>query len=524
VALTADRSGGIAVPVVDTSIRGGRVIDPESDFDGVATVEISGGRIVHVGDAVASARRTIDATGLVVAPGFIDLHSHAQSLAGARLQALDGVTTAVDLECGTLSVPTWYDHAATQGRPINYGYAASWAAARAFVLADTWPDPSRDGTGFGGFQSMSATRSWLGPLDRQRRDRLTHVLGAALAEGALGVGMLLGYQPDVDPDEVLAVADLAATAGTGTFVHSRSSARTGPVTALDAVLELTEVARRTGGHVHLCHVNSTSSCWLDEIVDALGTARADGADITTEAYPYERGSTVIGAAFLSPAELRREAREPSSLIYTPTGETIADATRLEHLRRTDPGGLVLTLTYDTTDADEAALLDRSLLMPDAAFASDAMPTTTPVLPEDAWPLPDGAYAHPRSAGCFSRVLRVLVRERSLLTLPAAIRRCTLVPADILARTAPTMRTKGRLQAGADADVVVFDPTLIGDRATYTDLAPSLGVRHLLVGGHPVVADGVLDPGADTGLPVTTLDERSATANPYPTPAFAGGDT
>lgn len=522
-AMSASVAGATGTPV-DLAIVGGRVIDPESGLDRVATVEITGTRVTRVGDGVSPALRKIDAAGLVVAPGFIDLHSHAQSLAGARLQALDGVTTAVDLECGTLSVRAWYERAAGQGRPINYGYSASWAAARALVLDGWRPDPQRDLTGFGGFQAMSRAGSWEGALDRRGRDRLTHVLGTDLAEGALGVGMLLGYLPDVDPDEVLAVADLAASAGTGTFVHSRSSARTGPITALDAVRELIDVARRTGGHVHLCHVNSTSSCWLHEIADALGTARGDGADVTTEVYPYDRGSTVVGAAFLSPAELRREGREPHSLIYTPTGETVADSARLEHLRRTDPGGLVLTLTYDPTDPAEAALLDRAMTLQDAAFASDAMPTTVPVTPEDTWPLPAAAYAHPRSAGCFSRVLRVLVRERRLLTLPEAIRRCTLVPADILARTAPVMRAKGRLQAGADADVVVLDPAAITDHATYTDLAPSVGVRHLLVGGCPVVVDGVLDPDADAGRPITTRDERSSTANPYPTPAFAGGDT
>lgn len=521
-AVTATTVGGGAEPV-DLAIVGGRVIDPESGFDAIATVEITGSQITSVGSGASSARRSIDATGLVVSPGFVDLHSHAQSLPGARVQALDGVTTAVDLECGALTVGAWYERAGEEGRPINFGYSASWAAARAFVLGGWHPDPRRDDTGFGAFQSFSAAHSWIGALDRRDRDRLVHVLGETLAEGALGVGMLLGYQPDVAMDELLTVADLAATTGTGTFVHSRSSARTGPMTALDAVDELVEVARRTGAHVHLCHVNSTSSCWVDEIVDALRAAHDGGIDVTTEAYPYARGSTVVGAAFLSPSELRKEGREPDSLIYTPTGEVIADVARLEQLRRSDPGGLVLTLTFDEADAAEAALLDRALTIDDAAFASDAMPTTAPVVPADLWPLPDTAFAHPRSAACFSRVLRVLVRERGLLTLPEAIRRCTLVPADILARTAPMMRHKGRLQTGADADVVVFDPGQVEDRATYTTFRPSVGVRHLLVGGSPVVVDGVLLPDARPGRPITT-GARPTVDHPYPIPATAGRAT
>lgn len=485
---------------VEFALVGGRVIDPESGLDLITDVGIAGGRVTGVGEGVRHAREYVDCTGLVVCPGFIDLHSHAQSLSGARLQALDGVTTALDLECGVLEVTRWHDRALAEGRPVNFGYAASWAAARACVLGVPLGPAARHATGFAAFQALSAHAFERGDLDRGQRQRVLDLLEREIADGALAVGAMLGYLPDSDPCELDDLAALSARVGAPTVVHSRSSAACGPVTALDAVTELVDAAKRAGASVHLCHVNSTSSTWMSQIVETIETARSRGVRITTEAYPYERGSTIVGAAFLSPEELAREGRSPASLTYVPTGESIVDAARLDELRTVDPGALVLTTTYDVSDAAEARLFDRALTIPHAAFASDAMPATRR----------DGAdaFAHPRSAGCFSRVLGTVVRERGLLTLPDAIRRCTLVPAQILGDTAPAMRWKGRLQPGADADLTVFDPDRVADRATYDELRPSEGVRHVLVAGTPVVRDGRLLPDALPGRPITRDREAS----------------
>jgi len=489
------------IPVdLDLVLTNGRVIDPETGHDAVADVGIADGRIVALGTDLPTGAAAIDCSGLVVCPGFIDLHSHAQSLSGARLQAFDGVTTALDLECGARPTADWHQTTAAAGHPLNYGYSASWALARAQVK-HCLPSSSGTTTPFGDFQALSDDAAWQQPLTAEEQDALCELLAEELTAGAIGIGMMLGYHPQAELSEIEAVSAVAARQDSAVFVHSRSSAREGPVTALDAVEELLVVARATGAHIHLCHVNSTSSSWLRHILAAIDEARAQGLQISTEAYPYSRGSTVVGAAFLSPRELAREGHRPTSLTYLATGEAIADAARLEELRRTDPAGLVLTTTYDLAEPEEAALFDQALQVSHAAFASDAMP----IVPEgfdEVWPLPDTVLAHPRSAGCFARVLSQLVRERGLLSLPDAVRRCALVPAEIMRDAAPAMRRKGRIGLGADADVVVFDPDHVADQADYTQLRPSLGVHHLIVGGTLVIRDATLLAHSRPGRAIT----------------------
>jgi N-acyl-D-glutamate deacylase len=151
------------------------------------------------------------------------------------------------------------------------------------------------------------------------------------------------------------------------------------------------------------------------------------------------------------------------------------------------------------------LLDMAVLYPGGAIASDAMPWTLPdgkAYTGDAWPLPKDATSHPRSAGCFTRFIREWVRERRAVSLLEGVRKCALIPAEILAHSTPAMRAKGRLQPGADADIVVFDFETLSDRATFTAMnRPSEGVRHLVVSGQPLIADGVLDVAARPGRPV-----------------------
>ena len=484
--------------VHDLVLTGGRVIDPESGHDSVRDVGITGDTVREIGPDLEGAV-TVDVSGLVVSPGFVDLHSHSQDIPGQRLQALDGVTTALELEAGAFPVEQAYRRAGAQGRPVNYGYSTSWAAARMHVLAGAPAVADLDQ-----LLTHVADPRWQAAAAPADVDRILAFLEADLAAGALGIGVLVGYAPASEPAEYLAVAALAARHGVPTYTHARDLVEMDPHVAVDGAEEIVRAAGETGAHMHYCHLNSTSGRHVDRVLALVERARRAGATVTTEAYPYGAGMTGIGAAFLAPELLHRRGLTPGSIGHLALGRRISDADELRRVREEDPGALAFV--HQTDEADPAAfgLVQRALAFPDAAVASDAIAPQWTSGPPDPlrWPLPPEVATHPRTAGTFGRTLRLLVRELGLLSLPEAVRRCTLVPAQVVQAAAPAMRRKGRLQPGSDADVTVFDPATVTDRSTYTNTTrPSTGVRHVLVGGRFVVRDGVLDTGALPGRAV-----------------------
>ena len=478
-------------------LAGGRVVDPGAGLDRVLDVGIDGTSVTAVGEHLEGST-AVDVSGLVVAPGFVDLHSHAQTLPGRRLQACDGVTTALDLEAGRAPVELAYAREETRGSPINYGFSASWAAARMHVLADG----RLDGGALAVFGGLAGTE-WQRAATAAEVARILDQLSTDLAAGAIGIGVLIGYTPGVDPAEYLAVAELAAAAGVPTFTHSRDIVEFDPDTRIDGAEEVVRAAGTTGAHMHYCHVNSQSGRHIDRVLALVGRCQAEGARVTTEAYPYGSGSTVIGAAFLAPEQLRARFRDPTAITYLPTGEKVADDARLRELRATDPSGLVVAEFLDESEPADAALLRRSLAFPDAIVASDAMPplwTDTAGMDLTAWPLPPQVATHPRTAGTFGRALRLWREEGAPLL--EAVRRATLLPAEVLEGVVPAMRRKGRVQARADADLVVFDEARVTDQATYlSPTRPSSGIAHVLVGGTFVVRGGELVADAFPGRPV-----------------------
>lgn len=314
-AAAAERGEGF-----DLVIANGRVIDPETGLDGVRSVGIRGGRIAAISSTPLRGRTVLDATGLVVAPGFIDLHSHGQELPGARMQAFDGVTTSLELEAGILPVATAYERVAREGRPINYGFSASWLYAR--VAEKEGMEPTGSVTFF---QEAQTRKGWQYTVaSAGETERIIARLQRGLDEGALGIGVLAGYAPGYGRKEAFAVAQLAARAGVPAFTHVRYMSVIEPQSSFEAIEEVVALAAGTGARMHICHLNSSS---IRDIPRASGSCCAARKRVVsaspprrtrTAADPRPSAPSSSAATGASGSEARRPATSSSPELRSPT--------------------------------------------------------------------------------------------------------------------------------------------------------------------------------------------------------------
>ena len=449
----------LAAQQYDLVLEGGRVMDPETGLDAVRNVGIRDGRIVRISPQALNGQRVVHAAGLVVAPGFIDLHQHGQDLASQRVKALDGVTTALELEIGAPDVAQFLK--AKEGHSlIHYGTSASHVAARALVFGAPLPAGTilpKSGLA----TDQAATPEQIEAI----RERLREELDA----GGLAVGMGIQYTPGATRLEVIDMFRLAAERSLPVYTHMRSAGRIEPGSSIEAISEVIGAAAITGAALHIVHINST--CLRDslECLSMVEGARARGLDVTTEAYPYIAGMTAINSALFNPGWREKLGIDYGDLVLPDTGEHLTKQ-RFDELHNSSATHWVLIF------AKTQEVVDKVIPHPLVMIASD------------------GAEGHPRNAGTYSRVLAQYVREKGTVTLMDAIRKMSLMPAQMLERSTPAARQKGRLQEGADADIVVFDANTIGDRATFEKpMEPSVGVRYLVVGGTLLVDEGKLVP-------------------------------
>ncbi|MBE9636300.1 amidohydrolase family protein [Salipiger mangrovisoli] len=484
----------------DLVIEGGRVLDPESGFDAVANIGIIGGRIAAISDQPMDGAATLQATGQVVSPGFIDLHSHGMQLPGAWVQAFDGVTTALELESGLFPVGMAYERIAAEGRPINYGLGVAWTFARVMVFQPEAGEP--DGT-LGWFQKAFGFSGWQNAIPvPEQLESIIDLMDSGLKEGGLCVSINAGYAPGMGRKEYYELSNLAKKHGVATFTHDRYMSIVEPQSSFEALVEQIGLGAATGAHMHICHINSVAGRDLEAATRLVREAQENGVRVTVEAYPYGAFSTAVGADFMrGPEWLSHFGAEDYSAMEL-RGQPLTKG-KIEELQASAPGEIVIFhfLREDSVERD-MELLDLAVLYPGGAIASDAMPwmdAKGAIVEGNVWPLPGDSFAHPRTTGCFSRFLSKWVRERQAISLTDALAKCTLIPARILEEAVPQMKSKGRLQIGCDADIVVFDPDTVEDKATF--VAPtqlSVGFRHVIVNGTPIIRDGTRLGGARPG--------------------------
>jgi len=446
----------------DLVIVHGRIIDPESGLDAVRSIGIRGGKVEAISEGSLAGRQEIDAAGLVVAPGFIDLHSHGQTDETYRCQVLDGVTTAFELEVGAADIDAWYRDR-EPGRAINYGVSVGHIPVRIAVMHD----PSTF------LPSGDAAHKAASPAEIAEMARR---IDEGLRKGAVGMGLGPSYTAAATQWEVLEMFRVAGRHHASVHVHIR-----GGMAGLEEVIA---GAALTGAPLHVVHINSSGLAQTREMLQVIAEAQKRGLDVTTEAYPYSAGMTEIQSANYDGWE-DWPAERFATLEWPATGERL---TRETFLKYRQIGGPVIG--HSNTDEMVAVAINSPL----TAIASDAYMIK--------------GIGHPRTSGTFSKVLGRYVRESGSLTLVEALRKMTLMPARRLELRVTAMRDKGRIRVGADADLTIFDAARIIDRATYREPSlPPEGIRFVIVNGVPVVRMGKLVAGVAPGRAVRAPQER-----------------
>jgi N-acyl-D-aspartate/D-glutamate deacylase len=440
----------------DVVIRGGRVVDPESGLDAVRNVGISDGIIRKVSAEPLKGRATIDATGLVVSSGFIDLDAYPQN---ARFSLQDGVTTALDLRGGTADVDRWY--AEREGRMlINLGVSVGYTRVREEVMGE----------------AGSLRREKLKQASEGELAEILHRIQSGLDHGAVAVGL--------GPSELLGPPSWELVETFRTAARARAHV---VATLRDAIWSTTDVpanlsemigaAAMSGAAIHIPHVSSSGGPHTPRMLAMIAGARKRGLDITAEDYPYTAAIIRVPPGALndwSDEELRE-------VQWISTGERL---TRESYKRY--------------RDQEAFAIIHNSSIEP---FVAQAIASPLTSIASHGSVDAQGR-GHPRTSGTYSRVLGRYVREQKAVSLMEALRKMTLMPARRLEARAPSMRKKGRIRKGADADITVFDPDRIIDAATYQEpTRPSQGIRYVLVNGVMLLKDGVLQDGVHPGRAV-----------------------
>lgn len=449
----------------DIVLSGGRVIDPETKLDAIRNVGIANNRIAQISTEPLKGKQTINVSGLVVAPGFIDLHIHGRSNVEQEYQLHDGVTTALELEWGIEHLGKWYE--SRKGKAlINYGASVNWpferfkAIGKYKAAVDSLLQMTLKGEANIGAMTNTILRAANETISPAEMNQTLANIKTSLSEGGIGIGAPIGYLPKSNPAEMYQVYKLAGELNALVYSHVRNP-------DIISIQEAITDAMLTGAPLHIVHINSMSLGNIALSLEMVNTAIKKGFDISTELYPYTAGSTGLQSAMFDEGWQQRLGISYGDLQWVATGERLTKET-FEKYRK--EGGVVILHVM------KPEWIKTGIAAPGVMIASDGMTYAK--------------LAHPRTAGTFSRVLGKYVREDKVIDLNTAIEKMTLLPAKRLENIAPSMRFKGRMQVGADADITIFNPNTIIDKATFEKgLEFSAGIEYVIVNGQFILKNG-----------------------------------